>query len=122
MPSISKRAFVIFAVLGPLLPSGCERAGVPGRDQAASDAVLARVQSEAPSEWFAFEAWVEKEIQAVRDPVPLPADPVLASSRWPCVRLETLVDQGQAKCDWQPRSVQRPAPADAGTIRHIVAH
>ena len=71
--------------------------------QLAPDESLARVQSEAPAAWSAFVAWVEKEIQTPRPPAAFPAQPKLSPPRWPCVRLETLVDEDDVKCAWQPR-------------------
>ena len=108
---IRPSAFLFVAIAATLVLCGCERASSP-QEQASTPApatLLAAVESEAPAEWSAFEAWVEKEIQIRRQAVPLPADPVLASPSQPCLRLETLVDSGAVECGWSPPAAKPAA-------------
>ncbi len=78
---------------------GCDRSDTSRRDSRTGPA--AAVESEAPTEWPAFEAWVAEEIQKSREAVPLPSDPVLAEPKWPCRRLDQALDQAEITCTWR---------------------
>jgi arylsulfatase A-like enzyme len=90
-------------VLPALIPlagwGGCGRSETT--EDGASEALLAAIEREAPQEWQAFEEWVTTEIQKVREPVPLPVNPVLAKPKWPCQRLDQALDQAAITCAWQ---------------------
>ena len=104
--------FGVFLLLLPL--AGCERAQTPATQSAkptantespvtpadATEGVDEAIVREAPAEWSAFEKWVIKEIQAIRETVPLPTDPTLAQPHNPCTRLEPIVAMANINSTW----------------------
>lgn len=90
--------------VGVMLANGCGRTQPPAEPQAViseESAEYAEIDRQAPREWANFEKWVIREIQTLRESVPLPNNPKLAEPLAHCIRLDQLLRAATIDSPWQ---------------------